>query len=185
MLRRSSTIGDRMKSQAVAVKVTKWQRFILEGLCRAAGTSQQLAERCRIILLSADGETNADQGNELGVDRQRIRRWRKRWAAAESMLAEAEEEEPTDKELQRLIARVLMDEARSGAPPTFSPEQVVAIISLACEAPSESGLPVSHWTPPELAREAIKRGIVRTISPRQVDRFLARRTCDRTTAVTG
>lgn len=32
-------------------------------------------------------------------------------------------------------------------------------------------LPVSHWTP-ELAREAAKRGIVESISPRQVDRFL-------------
>jgi len=49
---------------------------------------------------------------------------------------------------------------------------VAQIISLACEKPEDSGLPVSHWTPPELAREAAKRGIVESISPRQVDRFL-------------
>ena len=31
----------------------------------------------------------------------------------------------------------------------------MAIIALACEPPAQSGLPVSHWTPTELAREAI------------------------------
>ena len=74
---------------------------------------------------------------------------------------------------------------RCGAPPKFTPEQITAIIALACEHPSQSGVPVSHWTPPELAREAIKRGIVESISPRQVDRFLAKRTCDRTRASIG
>jgi len=78
-----------------------------------------------------------------------------------------------------------MDEDRCGAPPKFTPEQITAIIALACEHPSQSGVAVSHWTPPELAREAIKRGIVESISPRQVDRFLAKRTCDRTRASIG
>jgi DNA-binding transcriptional LysR family regulator len=39
------------------------------------------------------------------------------------------------------------------APAKFTPEQVTGIIALARESPSDSGLPVSHWTPPELARE--------------------------------
>lgn len=84
-----------------------------------------------------------------------------------------------------MIVDVLADEPRSGGPPKFSPEQVAAIIALACEPPGDSGLPISHWTPPELAREAAKRGIVESISPRQVDRFLARRACGRTSRSTG
>jgi hypothetical protein len=51
---------------------------------------------------------------------------------------------------------------------------VTDIIALACEKPSDSGLPVSHWTPAELAREAVRRGIVKSISTRQVERFLKR-----------
>jgi putative transposase len=135
--------------------------------------------------MSADGRDNEDQADELGVDRQRVRRWRHRWAKANEALASAENEGASDKELEKLIIGLLADEERSGAPSKFSAEQVVGIIALACEPPSESGLPVSHWTPPELAREAIKRGIVESISPRQVDRFLARRTCDRTRASIG
>ena len=33
-----------------------------------------------------------------------------------------------------------------GGPTTFTPEQVTDLIALACEKPSDSGLPVSHWT---------------------------------------
>lgn len=174
-----------MGMSSVAVAVTPRQREVLEALIRTKLAAQQLVERCRVVLMSAEGRTNEDQADELGVDRQRVRRWRHRWARATESLAAAEEEGATGKDFERLIIGVLMDEARSGAPAKFSPEQVAGIIALACEPPSDSGLPVSHWTPPELAREAIKRGIVESISPRQVDRFLAKRTCDRTRVSTG
>jgi putative transposase len=64
------------------------------------------------------------------------------------------------------------DTPRSGALCTFSPEQWCQIMALACEPPTNAGRPISHWTPRELADEAIKRGIVATISERHVGRFL-------------
>ena len=91
----------------------------------------------------------------------------------------------SDKDLEVMVVDVLGDEHRKGGPPKFSPEQVAAIIALACEPPADSGLPISHWTPPELAVEAVKRGIVKDISPRQVDRFLARRAFGHTSRSTG
>jgi putative transposase len=45
-------------------------------------------------------------------------------------------------------------------------------MALACEDPKATGRPVSHWTPRELADEAVHRGIVLSISPRTVGRFL-------------
>jgi putative transposase len=170
---------------SITVTVTTRERQILEPLARARTAPQHLVERCRIVLLSAEGRANEAQADELGIDRQRVRRWRHRWAKARPALAAAEKREASDKDLEKLIIGILMDDERSGAPPKFTPEQITAIIALACEHPSQSGVPVSHWTPPELAREAIKRGIVDSISPRQVDRFLARRTCDRTRASIG
>ena len=171
-----------MGKRSITIVVTPRQRAVLEPLTRARLAPQRLVERCRIVLTSAEGRSNQGQADELGVDRQRVRRWRHRWAGASAALVAAETEGATDKDLEKLILGVLVDDDRSGAPPKFTPEQVVAIIALACEPPADSGLPVSHWTPPELAREAIKRGIVES---RQVDRFLARRTCDRTKASTG
>ena len=45
---------------------------------------------------------------------------------------------------------------RPGAPDTFTAEQRVALLALSCEPPALSGRPVSHWTPGELAAEAIQ-----------------------------
>ncbi len=61
------------------------------------------------------------------------------------------------------IIRVLRDEFRSGSKSFFSVEQIVQIVAIACEDPGSSELPVTHWTPKELADEAVKRGIVEQI----------------------
>jgi len=174
-----------MPGPATTVVVTDRQREVLETLTATGATPQRVAERCRIVLLSAEGRQNIEQAAELGVDRQRVRRWRGRWAAEQERLAEAEAVGASDKDLKEMILGVLRDEHRDGGVTKFSPEQVAAIIALACEPPGDSGLPVSHWTPPELAREAMKRGIVDSISPRQVDRFLARRAFGHTSRSTG
>ena len=164
-----------MTSEATVVTVSAQQRSVLERLVRSRTVAQHVGERCRIVLVSAAGATNIEQAEEIGVDRQRVRRWRVRWASAEAALACAEAAGASEADLEAKILGVLSDEHRSGAPPKFRPEQVVAIVALACEPPADSQRPISHWTPPELALEAIKRGIVESISPRQVDRFLAKR----------
>lgn len=179
MVARSSS-EDQVGKQSVMVTVTTGERRVLEPLARAKAAPQRLVERCRIVLLSAEGWDNEAQADDLGIDRQCVRRWRHRWAKARPALAAAEKRGASAKDLEKLIIGILTDDDRCGAPPKFTPEQIAGIIALACEHPSQSGVPVSHWTPPELAREAIKRGIVESISPRQVDRFLAKRTCDRT-----
>lgn len=174
-----------MGPKSAAVVVSPREKVVLEGLVRARSTPQHLAERCRIVLLSAEDWSNEAQAGKLGVDRQRVRRWRRRWSKAASRLSSAEAASASESDFAELVIGVLSDDPRSGAPAKFSPEQVTDLIALACEPPAESGLPISHWTPPELAREAVKRGIVASISPRQVDRFLSRRTSVRTRASIG
>lgn len=161
-------------SRATPVTVSERQRKILERIVRSKRSPRELVERGRIVLMSSEGRDNPDQARRLGegVDRQRVRRWRDRWAASEISLAEAEAQEATEKDLENRVLAVLSDNPRSGAPATFTPEQLTRILALACEPPSDSDVPISHWTPAELAREAIKRGIVESISPRHVDRFL-------------
>jgi hypothetical protein len=174
-----------MPSEATKVVLSERQRAALERLARARLSPAFLVERCHIVLMSADGVANEEQARQLAVDRQRVRRWRKRWGSVAERLAEAEQENATDSHLENLVVGLLTDLQRSGTPPKFTAEQVASLISLACEPPEDSGRPVSHWTPFELSLEAVKRGIVESISPRQVDRFLARRTCDRTKASIG
>ncbi len=153
-------------SRATAVTVSERQRKILENIVGSKRSPRELVERGRIVLMSSAGRDNPEQARRLGegVDRQRVRRWRNRWAASERSLAEAEAQEATEKDLENRVFAVLSDNPRSGAPATFTPEQLTRIIAVACEPPSDSDVPISHWTPAELAREVIKRGIVRNAS---------------------
>lgn len=159
-----------MSKAARVITVTERQRGVLERLARSRKMPQYLTERARVVLMSADGFTNVEQARVLGVDEQRVRRWRRRWAEAADKVLAAEATDGGD--LAEVIADTLDDLYRSGAPCRFTAEQVAQIIALACEKPEDSGRPVSHWTPRELADEAIKREIVDSISPRHVDRFL-------------
>jgi len=85
-----------------------------------------------------------------------------------------EDAEVSEKEVREVVENILADAPRSGTPPTFTAEQVVQIVAIACEDPARSGRPVTDWRPEEVADEAIQRGIVERISPRQVGRFLRR-----------
>ena len=153
------------------IELTATQEAILERIVRREKSPQQLVRRCHIILDANAGAPNEQIAKTLGVSSNTVRTWRSRWAQESGILAACETEE-TEKDYCTRIVNLLSDLPRSGAPPTFSAEQICQIVALACDPPLESGRPVAHWTPTELADEAIKRGIVESISPRQVGRFL-------------
>ena len=67
---------------------------------------------------------------------------------------------------------MLADAPRSGAPPTFTPEQNCAILALTCQKPQKVDVPITHWSHTELAAAALKVSIVDAISPSQVGRWL-------------
>jgi putative transposase len=155
----------------ILIHLTDPQRAELERIVRRATSPQALVRRARSILAAAAGHNNGQIARQLDLHPETVRCWRGRWLAASARLqaAEADDDAAT---LPALIHAVLADAPRGGAPPKFSPEQICQLIALACEPPAASDRPVTHWTPPELADEAVKRAIVPTISPRSVGRFL-------------
>lgn len=58
--------------------------------------------------------------------------------------------------------------ARNGFPPL----QRAQVVQLACLEPVAQGLHITHWSSFDLAREAVTRGIVTSISPRTVRQIL-------------
>jgi putative transposase len=151
------------------VELTSEERGDLESLVRRHKTGQQLAERARIVLLAAEGKNNSEIARELVLEPDTVRLWRQRWLSVSGVaLADLS------------VADRLGDAPRSGTPARITPEQVARIVALACEAPSESGRPVSQWSTTELAAEIMRRGIVETISPRHAARLLKRGISSRT-----
>ena len=132
------------------------ERQELMTLTRAHKTPQHVSFRAQLIVQLADGHNTRKVADALSTSRLTVRRWRRHWL-----------ERSEGSVLERL-----QDAQRPGTPATFSPEQWCQIMAIACEPPESSGRPISHWTPREIAAEAIKRGIVETISERHVGRFL-------------
>jgi len=156
----------------LAVTLSEKQHALLEHLSRRQTSSQRLGRRVNTILSASDGASNESIAQRLRLDRDTVRMWRRRWQAGAEALEAAEAAGDADKVLLARIEALLDDAPRPGAPGDFSAEQLAQIISVACESPEDSGRPVTHWTPRELADEVIKRGIVKSISPRTVGRFL-------------
>jgi putative transposase len=157
--------------QASPIHLSPIQQELLQRLVHRTTSEQRLVTRGQIILEAAEGIGNSKIAHHRQVDYETVRRWRDRWHAAESRLQGIEATgEP--KLLSQTIEVYLTDEQRPGAPATFTFEQFIQIMALECETPAAADRPVSTWTPRELADEAVKRGIVRKISPRTVERFL-------------
>ena len=148
------------------------QLALLEELRQRQTAPQRLVRRVLILLALATNPCLQTTARDLGLNRISVRLWRDRWRAAAGALAQAEKDNLPDQQLLGLIAGVLGDAPRPGGPATFSPEQIVQIVAVACEPPEKSGRPISHWTHRDLADEVKKRQIVKDIAPRSVGRFL-------------
>ena len=150
------------------------ERQALNELLRRHNTPQQIALRARIVLAAGGGQNNAQIARQLGVSIDMVRLWRERWL----LLRPASLEDLP-------VADRLSDAPRPGKPRRISDEQICWIEELVCEAPQQSGRPISQWTGREIAEEIKRRGIVDQISGRHAARLLKRGICSRTAGDTG
>ncbi|WP_457784784.1 IS630 family transposase [Streptomyces mirabilis] len=116
-------------------------------------TEHRLRMRAQVVLHAARGRSNARIARETGLHVDTVRCWRRRFA-------------------ERGLAG-LTDRRRSGRPPAFTPLQTAQVKALACQSPAETGVPLARWSCPELAREAMQRGIAPFVSASTVRRWLA------------
>lgn len=160
-----------MPGKAAKILITERQQEILQTLRNAVTAPARLRQRAALILLAFEGRRNDEIAQEVGLAPEPVGLWRRRWACACDRLIVIECSE-TRATLRRAIEAALSDEPRPGAPAKFTAEQVTRILAVACEPPAKSGRPITHWTAHELADEVMRRGIVASISPSQVGRYL-------------
>jgi len=110
---------------------------VLMARARSVRSEYRSRMRARIVLAAAAGSANTAIAAQLGVHVDTVRKWRRRFAAA------------------RLSG--LKDAHRSGRPPVFTAADRAEVIALACALPAGSGVPLSRWSCPELARELAAR----------------------------
>jgi putative transposase len=143
---------------AAIIDLSDSEREALDKLLNRNRTEQQIALRAKIILRAANRETHGEISTALGVSHEMSRVWRRRWLELKA------QDIPVEDRLQ--------DAPRSGAPTTFTLEQITQLYAIACNPPEQYDRPISHWTSRELADELIKQKIVESISERHVGRLM-------------
>ncbi len=106
------------------------ERETLERWARRPKSAQALAQRCRIVLLAADGHINGEIATRLGVARVTVGKWRRRFA---------------ERRLDGLI-----DEPRPGRPRSITDGDVERVIVKTLE---ESPQDATHWSTRSMARQ--------------------------------
>jgi len=159
-----------MPGKAAKVTITERQQKVLQELSRSRTEALSIVQRASIILLAFAGRRNEEISDEVGLERKQVGLWRRRWRDAWEALTCLECLEPS--RLREAVRETLRDAPRPGAPGTFTAEQITRILAVACEPPSKSGRPITHWTQRELRDEVIKRRIVDEISESRIGHYL-------------
>src|SRR5881392_2215224 len=117
-------------SSVVSVELSDVEREQLESWSRRLTTAQALAQRSRIVLLIADGLRTGEIAQRLGVHRNTVAKWRRRFEA------------------ERLDG--LVDEPRPGRPRTVTDAHVDAVITRTLESTPKDA---THWSTRSMAAE--------------------------------
>ena len=142
-----------MPATAVPVTLTAAERRTLKRRARGAKTPHRDRLRALIVVEAARGRGNARIAAGLGITADTVRKWRGRFAA-------------------RGLAG-LDDLPRAGRPRRISEADRAAVVALACQLPAATGVPLSRWTGPELARELAAQGLAAPMSASSLLRILA------------
>ena len=128
------------------------ERRVLTARARSGRAAHRDVLRARIVLAADAGTPNAVIARELGLCDDTVRKWRARFCAA------------------RVAG--LKDRPRPGRQRSFAKTAEAEVKAMACALPAETGVPLARWSIAELAAEAVTRGLVETISPSTVGRWL-------------
>jgi transposase len=164
-----------MSRTASRVSLEAFEQELLIKIIHRRSVSAFLKRRVKAVLAASTGKQNKEISAEDGLESHFVSRWRKRWSLAHQHWRESDSTlRPPITE--HLLLSWLHDKKGRGRKNHFTPDQRTKVVALCRESPEESGFPVTHWSAERLAKAAIARHIVDTISQRTVARILKKTT---------
>jgi putative transposase len=165
-----------MSRTAVTITLDACEQALLEKITRQLTVPDYKKQRVKAVLCAARGQQNKDIAKQIGLNRNEVGKWRKRWAK------QHQDWQQSDPELRpkmdaKLVLHWLADEKGRGRKNEITLEQQAKIAGLAQEKPEQYGIPVTHWTLDLLKDVAVKQGIIDKVSRVSVHRILKKKTC--------
>lgn len=164
------------QAPAPAIPMSVYQLELLTKTVNKHTTSQQTATRIRILLLAQQGYSNSHNSRALNISLNTVKQWRKRWLSAYENLVKYEQTIATGKtsplDFEKHLLSILKDKPRSGVPKTITLSQEQKIIALSCDKPIIHNIEMTDWTHEMLAKVAVSKKIIPSISSSQVGRIL-------------
>lgn len=159
-----------MSLKPAAISISDSVHSILSKFSKSRTLPARQVERAKIFLLCADGLDNLQISKNVSIGQDSVSRWRTRFLKSLPLLQDVEEKNPA--QLENELTILLADCARPGQPPTYTDEQIIKIIEIACRSPEEYGYETSHWSLNQLAAVTVREGIAESISTKTISRFL-------------
>ena len=156
---------------AAPITLDAHETGILQKILRSRTLGKNLLTRTQIVLAASENYTNTQIQTQYRIEEHRVAKWRNRFYEIHELWKLLDPElRPAMNE--KLIRSWLADRPGRGRKATITPEQKAMILAIACEPPSQSGYPNTHWSDRLLAKEVIKRGIIEYIAFQTVWSFL-------------
>jgi hypothetical protein len=111
-----------MAGTAAKIMVSERQQMLLKEFSKSRTVGKSVSQRATIIVLGFQGLVNEAIAVRVGLNRQQVGIWRRRWRDAWDALCVGEGTEPH--RLREALLDILADAPRPGAPATFTAEQV-------------------------------------------------------------
>jgi transposase len=108
---------------AKKITLTEKQCDVLSQIVTSRTHRLDHIERAQIILLSSALKPNVQISQKLSISISTVKKWRNRWLKNEEKLLLVDEKEKGINYVRKIL-EILSDEQRSGAPSTFTAEQV-------------------------------------------------------------
>jgi hypothetical protein len=160
-----------MPRKAAQISLNSQEGEILQKIVRSRTHGKDIQARSQIVLAAAEGLTSIEIERQYEIEEHRVSVWRRRFYESHEQW-KGLDPKLRPKMNEKLMRTWLTNRPGRGRKPQITAEQKAMIIAIACEPPSNSGYPHTHWTARLLAKEVIKRGIVGYIAFQTVWSFL-------------
>ena len=147
---KSKLNNTRGRPQEIHVRLKKPDAKAIDRLLKTGRESARVFKRAMVLKLMNGGMSANAAANRAGVKADTARRVARKYDIGGLDVALGEAKRPGKERL-------------------LKPEQAQAIVALACSKPPEG---IALWSAPRLAQEAVKRGIVVTVSDDTILRLL-------------